>query len=100
MVDVSKTMGSEYIDADMVTRSQTKELVIKSIPAYKGTDFGQKLVCTALMDGVEKPWKINAKTQARIAEKHGTDADNWVDKKISLAVTEIKGNNTIIGTPV
>ena len=97
MVDVSESMETKYLTADVVMSSPTKIGILLDEGKYEETDFGRKLTMNIQIDGKTKIWRPNRDSTKNLSRDFGsTDSAAWIGKKIALEVVSLGGKDSVI----
>lgn len=99
-MDMTKYGESEFVNADLVQRSNTKKLVI--VAPARETMYENKLQAqfAVNMDGKQKTFRPNMETVQNLIQAWGKDDSAWVGKIVDLSVKTMKNNKLgVIGTP-
>lgn len=101
MVDSTKAMEGQYLNAGSVERSPSKKLVILEEGEYQEVDFGkgieERLTLRVELDGNEKIWRPNKDSVKNIVrETDSVNTSGWVGVICELGVTTIQGKESVV----
>jgi len=103
IVDVTEAMEGQYLTAECVKSSPTKEAVVTDGGEYTKSDYGKKLCIEINIDRKKKIYRPNIDSAKNLAGVWGKESDLWVGKTLLLRFlsTIVDGNSeeTILAIP-
>lgn len=94
-IEKVQTGGIPYLNKKIVNDNGVKVVTITTIPELVDTEYegkkSRKLQCTCdteVLDPVQVLWQMNNTTQNFLIDKFGKETDDWVGKKVELAVKQ------------
>ena len=104
MVDTTEAMESQYITADLVKASPTKQLVVTGEGEYENATFNnetsKRLTIPVEIDGKAKIWRPNKDSVKNFNAEFGKESKNWVGKVARLQVVTVQGKETALAIPI
>ena len=88
---------SDYITAEIVKASPTKNLTILGDAKVEETDFGSKLEIPVEIDSKKKKYRPNKDTIKNLCQVLGAETKAWIGKTIHVQTVSINGKDSVIG---
>ncbi len=99
MTDTKEALESQYVNAELISNSESKKLVVVDEGSYEETQFGKRLTLNVDVDGKRKIWRPNKDSVANLNEGYGgTDTKTWVGKTVNLQIVRILGKDAVLAT--
>lgn len=103
-MDISKALESTYINAELVSQSPTKKLVILDEGSFQKREYdgkvSDKFELIVEIDRKRKTWSPNKDTIRNLIIAYGKDSTNWIGKIVNLQVSSVRGKFTVTGMPM